>query len=399
MSRALCALRRAFRGRHPHGADRRHCARFAPLRGGFPAGHPRTKSPAPLTGRKPSSPTAIGFGWSVRANTGGASRRSAASAAWRPSESGSRKAIDREARNFPPPKKKAQKTWEKTNSAASVKTSRRVLRTARIEEVFRHDHPLKGHWNSDFFHNDNPIVLELGCGKGEYTVALAERDPARNYIGIDIKGGAVARSQDRHRTRHEQCRIPPHAHRIHQRTLRRGGGLELWITFPDPRSRPGGPRNDSPRRSSSNTTPGCCGPTASSTSKPIRNTSMPTPTRVIRHFGLPWRSPRRTSTVRDTPTGVVGEDRLRGAFFLGMGLPITYIRFRLDGQRDFPWFDWEEDENSKRMPKRTKDRTLSPVFSFSRWRSRLSPNSRSAIIRRASSVLSITPVMRSAPVP
>ncbi len=55
--------------------------------------------------------------------------------------------------------------------------------------------------------------------------------------------------------------------------------------------------------------------------------------------------------------------------FLGMGLPITYIRFRLDGQRDFPWFDWEEDENSKRMPKRTKDRTLSPVFSFSRWRS------------------------------
>ena len=55
-----------------------------------------------------------------------------------------------------------------------------------FEEAFRRDHPLKGHWHSDFFHNDNPIVLELGCGKGEYTVALAERDPSRNFIGIDI---------------------------------------------------------------------------------------------------------------------------------------------------------------------------------------------------------------------
>ena len=55
-----------------------------------------------------------------------------------------------------------------------------------FDEVFRCDHPLKGHWRSDFFHNDNPIVLELGCGKGEYTVALAERNPSRNFIGIDI---------------------------------------------------------------------------------------------------------------------------------------------------------------------------------------------------------------------
>ena len=57
-----------------------------------------------------------------------------------------------------------------------------------FDSVFGVDHPLKGHWRSDFFHNDHPIVLELGCGKGEYTVALAERDPSRNYIGIDIKG-------------------------------------------------------------------------------------------------------------------------------------------------------------------------------------------------------------------
>ena len=47
---------------------------------------------------------------------------------------------------------------------------------------------LKGHWCASFFKNDRPIVLELGCGKGEYTLALAKRDPNKNYIGIDIKG-------------------------------------------------------------------------------------------------------------------------------------------------------------------------------------------------------------------
>ena len=62
-----------------------------------------------------------------------------------------------------------------------------------FDEVFRRDHPLKGNWRRDFFRNDNPIVLELGCGKGEYTVALAERDPMRNYIGIDIKGARMWR--------------------------------------------------------------------------------------------------------------------------------------------------------------------------------------------------------------
>ena len=47
--------------------------------------------------------------------------------------------------------------------------------------------PHKGKWN-EFFKNDNPIILELGCGKGEYTIALAEKNPNINYIGIDIKG-------------------------------------------------------------------------------------------------------------------------------------------------------------------------------------------------------------------
>lgn len=50
---------------------------------------------------------------------------------------------------------------------------------------------LKGHWHEDFFHNNNPIVLELGCGRGEYTVGLGKANPDVNYIGVDIKGSRM----------------------------------------------------------------------------------------------------------------------------------------------------------------------------------------------------------------
>lgn len=50
---------------------------------------------------------------------------------------------------------------------------------------------MKGHWREQYFHNDNPIVLELGCGKGEYTVGLARMYPNFNFIGVDIKGARI----------------------------------------------------------------------------------------------------------------------------------------------------------------------------------------------------------------
>ena len=62
-----------------------------------------------------------------------------------------------------------------------------VVQPAR-EELTNNEFALKGKWNKDFFNNDNPIVLELGCGKGEYSVALAKANPSKNFIGIDIKG-------------------------------------------------------------------------------------------------------------------------------------------------------------------------------------------------------------------
>jgi len=58
-----------------------------------------------------------------------------------------------------------------------------------VKEGFR----MKGKWQTDFFKNENPIVLELGCGRGEYTVGMAQRFPNKNFIGIDIKGSRIWR--------------------------------------------------------------------------------------------------------------------------------------------------------------------------------------------------------------
>lgn len=62
-----------------------------------------------------------------------------------------------------------------------------------IDEVAGKDHPIKGNWNSHIFKNDNPVVLELGCGKGEYSIGLAAMFPQNNYIGVDIKGARMWR--------------------------------------------------------------------------------------------------------------------------------------------------------------------------------------------------------------
>ena len=94
---------------------------------------------------------------------------------------------------------------------------------------------LKGKWRTDFFKNKNPLVLELGCGKGEYTVGLAKRYPNKNFIGIDIKGarfwrGAKTAIEDQMsnvafiRTQIE----------LIEYIFAKNEVDEIWITFPDP---------------------------------------------------------------------------------------------------------------------------------------------------------------------
>ena len=59
------------------------------------------------------------------------------------------------------------------------------------DELNKNSFKLRGKWNKLFFKNNNPIILELGCGKGEYTTTLAKQNPDKNFIGIDIKGARI----------------------------------------------------------------------------------------------------------------------------------------------------------------------------------------------------------------
>jgi tRNA (guanine-N7-)-methyltransferase len=104
-----------------------------------------------------------------------------------------------------------------------------------FEEAFRNDYKLKGRWAADFFHNNNPLVLELGCGRGEYTVALAKKFPERNFIGIDIKGARIWKGardslqENLKNTAFLRTRIE-----IITSFFGTDEVDEIWITFPDP---------------------------------------------------------------------------------------------------------------------------------------------------------------------
>ena len=97
------------------------------------------------------------------------------------------------------------------------------------------DHALKGHWASDFFGNDNPVVVELGCGKGEYTVDLALRNPDINYIGVDIKGARLWKGA-KYAEEHHLPNVAFLRTRIEFIGALFGTGeiSEVWITFADP---------------------------------------------------------------------------------------------------------------------------------------------------------------------
>ena len=94
---------------------------------------------------------------------------------------------------------------------------------------------MQGHWREDYFHNNNPIVLELGCGKGEYTVGLAKKYPDVNFIGVDIKGARMwtgatqALQEGLKNVAFLRTNIE-----IIERFFSEGEVQEIWLTFSDP---------------------------------------------------------------------------------------------------------------------------------------------------------------------
>lgn len=103
------------------------------------------------------------------------------------------------------------------------------------EESQKEGLPLKGKWHKEYFKNNNPIVLELGCGKGEYTVGLAERNPNKNYIGVDIKGNRIWTGANT-ALENKMDNVAFIRTRINciDTCFSEGEIDEIWITFPDP---------------------------------------------------------------------------------------------------------------------------------------------------------------------
>jgi len=122
----------------------------------------------------------------------------------------------------------------KLQKFAEMKSFDRVFQPG-FKEIFEKDYYLKGKWRDKVFGNTNPLILELGCGKGEYTLFLAEKYPDINFIGVDIKGariwkGAKSANENRIsnvaflRTRIELINAFFYDDEVE----------EIWITFPDP---------------------------------------------------------------------------------------------------------------------------------------------------------------------
>lgn len=103
------------------------------------------------------------------------------------------------------------------------------------EELVNSNYSLKGNWRTEVFKNSNPIVLELGCGKGEYSVALAQKYPNKNFIGVDIKGArfwrgaktAIEENITNVAFLRTQIELIDHAFAENEVD-------DIWITFPDP---------------------------------------------------------------------------------------------------------------------------------------------------------------------
>jgi tRNA (guanine-N7-)-methyltransferase len=122
----------------------------------------------------------------------------------------------------------------KLSKFEEMKTFDNVFQPA-VEQVFHKDFEFKGHWASRYFRNKHPIIIELGCGKGEYTIGLAESFPDINFIGIDIKGARIWTGARK-----------AYLEKIHNVAFIRTSIEfidsffspaevdEIWLTFPDP---------------------------------------------------------------------------------------------------------------------------------------------------------------------
>lgn len=209
------------------------------------------------------------------------------------------------------------------------------------EEVLRKDHPLKGNWNRDMFRNGNPIVLEIGCGKGEYTVALAERFPGKNYIGIDIKGARLWKGA-KYATENNLGNVAFLRTRVEfiESLFAPGEISEIWITFADPQERKPRKRLTHPRFLES----------YRKMLAPGGIVHLKTDSRLLHNFTLETARCNGLEVIEHNED-IYGSGRADELLsiqtfyeknFLAQGIPITYMAFRLDGASPLAEPDWDQ---------------------------------------------------------
>ena len=215
----------------------------------------------------------------------------------------------------------------------------------QFEDMFGKDHPMKGRWHKEFFHNDNPIILELGCGKGEYAVALAERNPDKNFIGVDIKGARMWRGA-KTATERGMKNVGFLRARIEFITslFAEGEVSEIWITFPDPqlKTRRAKKRLTSPiflaHYAQLLAADGWIN--LKTDSQHLFNYTQA----VISHFNLECEVANNDIYGSGYADEVLSVKTAYETAYLQRGLPITYTRFSLGGRKNFEMFDWEGDD-------------------------------------------------------
>jgi len=197
-------------------------------------------------------------------------------------------------------------------------------------KVLGEGYEMKGNWKKEFFKNDNPLVLELGCGMGEYSVGLAEKYPKKNFLGIDIKGarmwqGAIESLQKEMKNvgflririeRIEQCFAEDEVD-------------EIWITFPDPQLKK--------RRGTKRLTHPKFLKLYSNVLKENGNIHLKTDSQFLHGFTLGVIA--SAGHILEDSTNDLYNDHTKREhmeikthyeqIYLDRGLPITYLRFRL----------------------------------------------------------------------
>lgn len=221
----------------------------------------------------------------------------------------------------------------------------RNLIQPEFDDIFSKDHEFKGRWREDFFGNGNPIVLELGCGRGEYTVALGGKFPDRNFIGIDIKGARMWRGA-KTATENNMPNIGFLRTRIEfiGSFFAPGEVDEIWITFPDPQLR----KNRAKKRL---TAPGFLG-AYSKFLKPGGKVHLKTDclhlhdyTRaVIETNGLNTEFADNDIYGNGSADEILSIKTTYETRFLKEGKPITYVRFVLGDRVEFVSPEFAPDE-------------------------------------------------------